>query len=107
VTAAAIIVDGELENRSDAPAEVIFFSGLHLVPVGDTLKLRADLPPRPPPVPPPPMRMELAPHARAPFSAAISLGEYTFASGATVVLEWSFGYWTGEKPGGRLEVTLP
>lgn len=107
VTAAAIIVDGELVNESAERVEAIF-SCMHLWPIDDTvLKRRTDLPLRPAPCPPPPARCELAPGEREPVGAAITLGEYTWPAGAEVELEWSFGFWNPPHPKGRLRVVLP
>ena len=107
VTAAAIIVEGELFNEGREPVEAIF-SCMYLWPVDElTLKRRTDLAPRPAPVPPPPARCVLAPGEREAFGASVSLGEFTWPPGAEVELEWSFGYWTPPYPRGRIKVTLP
>lgn len=107
VTAAAIIVDGELFNEGAEPVEAIF-SCMYLFPTDDvTLKRRPDLPRGPAPVPPPPRRCELASGERVAFGAAIPLAEYTWTPGAEIELEWSFGFWTPPHPRGRVKVRLP
>lgn len=107
VTAAAIIVDGELINEGSERVEAIF-SCMHLFPVDDTtLQRRKDLVPRPAPCPPPPRRCELGPGERATFGASIPLADYTWPSGAEVELEWSFGFWNPPYPKGRVRVVLP
>lgn len=107
VTAAAIIVDGELVNESDEIVDAIF-SCMHLFPIDEvTLKRRTDIPRGPAPVPPPPRRCELAPGERVSFGASLSLGEYTWTPGAEVELEWSFGFWNPPHPRGRVRVVLP
>jgi hypothetical protein len=107
VTAAAIIVDGELVNESAERVEVLV-AGMHVSPSDDlTLKRRTDLPPRPPPVPPPLDRYALAPGETVSFGAALPLSEYTWPSGADVELEWSFALAESPRPSGRVRVTLP
>ena len=107
VTAAAIIVDGELVNEGSADVEAIF-SCMYLFPIDETtLKPRTDLPLRPAPVPPPPRRCVLRPGERETFGASLTLAEYTWPAGAEVELEWSFGYWNPPYPKGRVRVVLP
>ena len=107
VTAAAIIVDGELMNESAERLEAIY-SCMHLWPVDETtLKRRTDIVRGPAPVPPPPRRCELAPGERKSFGASLSLYEYTWPPGAEVELEWSFGFWNPPHPRGRIRVVLP